>query len=110
MQEWIVVGWVIVVTIVGLNGFAAGVAAILHARRSKLRRGSRTVLAAAIAATLPASFFVVVPLAEGWRSWDSGWLLALAAVLGLGAAVSLPGASIITRKLEAPGDEYRAFE
>ena len=52
----------------------------------------------------------MVALAEGWRAWDSGWLLALAAVVGLGAAVSLPGASIITRKLEAPGDEYRAFE
>ena len=110
MQEWIVVGWVIVVTVVGLNDFAAGVAAMLHAWRSELRPGSRTLLAGTMAAILPTSFFIVVPLAEDWRSWESGWLLALAAVLGVGALVSLPGASIVTRKLEAPRGEYRTFE
>jgi hypothetical protein len=38
------------------------------------------------------------------------FLLALAVVLAGATAVSLPGAIIVSKKLEKPGEEFRAFE
>jgi hypothetical protein len=110
MAEWVIGIWAFVVAIVGLNLCAAGMAAILHAWRSQMRRGGRAVLASALSAILPSSFLVVVPLTEGWGEWESGWILAIAMALALGTVVSLPGSLFVARKLEAPGDDFRAFE
>lgn len=109
-----VIAWLALVSIIGLNGFAAGVVAILHAWRSGLRRGGRMLAASAFAGLLSGSSFVGIvflgTLDDG--TTESIWLLA--AVFGFFFAVamivSVPGALLVTRKLEAPGDDYRAFE
>jgi len=111
MSEWIIVGWVGFITVLMLNGTSAGVAALLHCWPSRFGRGTRTLLAGLAAGALPASFFLVVPLAADGVGWQPGYLaISLVAVLAVGAALSLPAAIVITRKLAKPGDDYRAFE
>ena len=101
--------------IIGFNLCAAGVAAILHAWRSKMRRPVRVVAAAAATGALPASTLIVAGLVQvGWptTSAEEPFIaaLAFALVMGLTMLASLPGAFIVARKLEAPGDDFRAFE
>ncbi len=111
MSEWIILGWVGLVSVLGLNGTSAGAAAMLHVWGSKTRRGGRMLIASVAAGALPASFIVVVPLAEGGAGQEPLiWLLALGAVLAVGTVLALPGAIVVSRKLEGPGDDYRAFE
>ena len=114
-MEWIIGLWTIAVVIIGFNLCAAGVAAILHAWRSKMRRPVRVVAAAAATGVLPASTLIVAGLVEvGWPtpSPEEPFVaaLAFALVMGLTTLASLPGAFIVSRKLEAPGDDFRAFE
>ena len=113
-MEWVVGIWAIVVGIAILNLCAAGVAAVMHAWRSKMRRGGRIVTAAAVTGFLPASTLLAAGIAEtAWSSTAEEPLvmgLAFAMLLTIGMVVSLPGALLVARKLEAPGDDYRSFE
>jgi len=105
--------WMIIVLIVMLNGCAAGVIAILHIRRSTMRRGSRVAIAAAVTGFLPVSLVIPFAIADLGPTGSEGPLvvfLGLTMILGVGMLFSLPGALILARKLEAPGGEYRAFE
>ena len=103
--------WVILVLIVGLNGFAAGVVALLHAWRRTQRRRSRVLTAGAVAGSLPAVLLLPLMLLD--ISWE---VEAPMAFIGAGVfsaiafVVSLPGAIVVARKLEGPGDAYKAFE
>jgi hypothetical protein len=111
LAEISILAWIGIVILVGLNGFAAGAAAILHLWRSRLARGTRSMLAAALAGALPASFLIVIPMADsGMGEPFAVFLLAFAVVLAGATAVSLPGAIIVSKKLEKPGEEFRAFE
>jgi len=114
-MEWIIGVWAIAMVIIGFNLCAAGVAAILHAWRSKMRRPARVVAAAAVTGVLPASTLIVAGLVEvGWRTSSSEEpfvaALVFTLVMGLTMLASLPGAIIVSRKLEAPGDDFRVFE
>jgi hypothetical protein len=113
--EWVIGIWAIVIAIVAFNLCAAGVAAVLHAWRSKMRRRGRIVAAAAATGVLPASTLIVAGLVEiGWPTSSPEEplvvALAFALVMGLTMIVSLPGAFLVARKLESPGEDYRAFE
>jgi hypothetical protein len=114
-MEWLIAVWAIAMVVIAFNLCAAGVAAILHAWRSKIRRPARVAAAAATTGVLPASTLIVVGLVEvGWptSSVEDPFVaaLAFALVMGLTMLASLPGAFIVARKLEAPGDDFRAFE
>ena len=113
MSETVFAIWVIAVLIVLLNGCAAGVVAILHARRATLRRGRRVMTAAAVTALLLASMFIPFALADFSSTGMEEPIvigLTLAMVFAVSLVVSIPGALIVARKLEAPGEEFRAFE
>jgi hypothetical protein len=111
MEPFIAI-WTILVSIIGLNGFAGGVAAVLHTRRDKKRRRTRILTAAAMAGLLPACV-MILPMLE---AVSIGAEAPIALVIGVGGvflmtmAVSLPGAIVVARRLEAPGEEYQAFE
>lgn len=113
-MEWVIGIWAILVSVIGFNLSAAGMVAILHAWGSKMRRGGRIMMAALVAGLLPASALIAVGLADTvWSSSpEEPFVMALAfgMVLAVATVVSLPGALIVARKLEAPGDDYRAFE
>jgi hypothetical protein len=112
MSDAVVGTWMILIAIVILNGCAAGVTAMLHVRR-KMRRGARVMTAVLITAVLEASMFVPVAFADAMRARPDGLLVigTIIAVVFAGAlVVSLPGALVVSRKLEAPRDEYHTFE
>jgi len=98
----------------GLNGFAAGMVASLSIWRRRMRRSARIVSASALAGLLPASIFVIAGASELFGTSASEesavWAFVVGLVLIVAAAVSLPGAIIVGRKLDRPGDEYRTFE
>ena len=105
--------WVIVIWILVLNCCAAGVAAVLHIWHGTRRRGGRNVAAAALTALLNVCMFVPVVLTDPMAAQSEEPLVLGAVFLGLLAVtvlVTLPGAIIVSRKLAAPGDEFRAFE
>lgn len=111
MADVVIGVWSVVVGVIALNGFAAGIVAGLHVRRRSMRRRSRVLLAAVAAGLLPAQFMIVVPLAEGGAGEELFiWALAFGMSLAVGTLLSLPGAIVASRKLDAPGDDYRAFE
>jgi hypothetical protein len=111
VSEWIILGWVMLVTVLMLNGTSAGVAALLHCWPGRFGRGGRILLAALAAGALPASFLIVVPLASAEAlGQPSSLMLGMALVFAVGAGLALPGAIVVTRKLAKPGEEYRAFE
>jgi len=112
-ETWIILTWLGIVTTIGLNGFAAGLAAILSLWRPTTRRVGRTLLASAFSGFLPASIFF--PMALTQREFIGGEgpivaAVAFAVVFVIAAVASLPGAIFMTRKLEKPGNEFRAFE
>ena len=113
MTAWLVGIWLVLVTIVGLNGIAGGVAAFLHASRSKRSRGGRTFLASAVAGFLPASSIVAIVIV-GATEDTTETPMVLVAIFGMCFAVatlvSVPGAIVVANKLESPGEDYRAFE
>ena len=112
MSEVATAIWVIVVFIVMLNGCAAGVVGMLHAWRSKMGRGMRTLTAVVLTALLPSSMFIPSGFMDATMGTEGPLILGLAfgMVFALTLIVSLPGALIVARKLEQPGEEYRAFE
>jgi hypothetical protein len=112
MSDAVLAIWVSLVSIVILNGCAAGVVAMLHAWRSSMRRGSRVTVALAVTAFLPASMFIPAIIKDSLTDAEEPVIMALAvgAIFVVALVTSLPGALIVARKLEAPGDEFRAFE
>ena len=110
MSDFIALGWMLIVTLVGLNGFAAGVVAVLHIWRRETRRRTRILLASVAGGLLPMSPL----LAFAFGGEVTGVPLVLVIVAGvfsaMAAAASLPGAVIVARRLEGPGDAVRAFE
>jgi hypothetical protein len=115
MSEAIVGIWLIVVTVLGLNGFAAGMAAALYIWRRGMRRGARIASASTLAGLLPASIFIVAGASELFGASALSeepvvWVVVVGLVLVVAGVVSLPGALVVGRKLEQPGSEYRAFE
>jgi hypothetical protein len=110
-------GWIIALLIlllaVAVNGIAAGVVAVLHAWRVRLPRESRIFIASATAALVPTAITILLALV-GSSDTDLMGLPELAIFAGACLAaitlVSLPGAVAVARKLEAPGNEFRAFE
>lgn len=111
MTEAVILGWVGVTGLIGLNGFAAGIVAVLHEWRSSLRRASRIVVASTTSGLLPASYFMVIPAATAAERGEFGVMaLAGAVVFVIAAVASLPGAIVLARKLARPGDEFRTFE
>jgi hypothetical protein len=104
--------WIFLVFLVLLNGFAAGTAAVLHVWRSGQSRQSRAVTAAAITGLVPAIMMIPAIIAQGSFEVPSlvGSIVGIAVLCGLTMAVSLPGALIIARKLDGPGNAYAAFE
>jgi hypothetical protein len=112
MSEAILAIWVSFVLIVILNGCAAGVVAILHAWRSSMRRGGRVIVAVAVTASLPAIMFVPAFIGDSLNPAEEPvvMVIAMSAIFVVAFVTSLPGAVIVARKLEAPGDEFRAFE
>jgi len=113
MSDMALTIWVIVVLVILLNGCAAGVVAILHVRGSKMRRGSRVATATAVTGFLPASMFIPFAISDvALTGSEEPLVIAIALVMSFGLAMvlSLPGALVMSRKLEAPGEEYRTFE
>jgi len=104
--------WAIAVFVVVLNGFSAGLTAFFHLWRSKQARRSRALTAAAITGLIP----LVVAAPAVLTQTSNGTVSVVGFIVGFGVlsvltmAVSLPGAVIIARKLDGPGDAYRAFE
>jgi len=113
MSDTAMVIWVIVIWILVLNCCAAGVAAVFHIWYATMRRRVRNVAAAAVAALLNGAMFVPVTLTEPMAA-DSEEPLVLGAVflavLAITFLVTLPGAMVVSSKLAAPGDDFRAFE
>lgn len=104
--------WTLLVGIIGLNGFAAGMVAVLHVWRSKRPRRSRVLIAATITGLVPAALAapaMLVDMSSGMVA-PVGLLIGIAVACVLAMAASLPGAVIVARKLDGPGDAYRAFE
>ena len=112
-MEWAVLIWILVSAAAGLNLSAAGVAAILHAWRVNMRRGGRMFAAAVIAALVPTSGFVAIALSESATATSEDPFIVAIVFLAIQAVctlVSLPGAAVVARKLEHPGDDFRVFE
>ena len=114
-MDWVIGVWLTVMSVVVVNLCAAGVIAILHGWRSKTRRGRRILTASAVAGLIPASTMLTIGLAEdGWPSLASEEALivalAFAVILATAMLVAVPGALVVDRKLDGPGDAYRAFE
>lgn len=111
MTAWIGL-WTLVFFTVLLNGFAAGVAAALHVWRPEQLRRSRVLTAAAVAGLIPAMIAVppmLMDISVGARA-PFGLVLGVAVISVVAMAASLPGAVIIARKLDGPGNAYTAFE
>ena len=104
--------WFGVVTFLALNGFAAGVAAAFYAWRRAISRWGRIFYSAGMAGLLPASIMILAVVnPDQYPIEDRIWIFPAACLIfSVGFVASVPGAWIITRKLEQPGDEFRAFE
>lgn len=113
MSEMAVGAWIFIVLAVLMNGCSGGVAAVLHRRRHTFRRAGRIATSALVTGLISTS--MILPVASVDPQWaDSGGplilVLALAAVLAIATLICVPGAFLIARRLEGPGDEYRTFE
>ncbi len=99
------------VSIVGLNLSAAGIVACFYLWRRKVPVSTRAMLAAGLAGLLPV-LASMAPLAmqivEGGQEAVI-MLVVIAMVLAVSTVLSLPGALVVSRKLQQPLD-HRAFE
>ena len=112
-NDALILTWFGVVSLIGLNGFAAGTAAMMSSASRRISRWGRIVFSVLMAGMLPASAVILVllvPAEFGLGEELRNPLPVFGTLLVIGAAVSLPGAWLITRKLEKPGEEFHAFE
>ena len=94
-----------------ISGCGAGIAATLHAR-GKLRRAGKVCGACIVTGLITAGIFAPFAFTDAALA-DNGpaiMVLVLALIFVIAMIVALPGAVMITRRLEAPGEDYRAFE
>ena len=112
MGETAILIWIGALFVIGVNGFAAGIAALLYIWRRRIRRGGRILLAALTAGILPATLIAVIGLSEEGFSGEGPFIVALAfgLLLAVGSVLSLPGAILVAQGLERPGNEFKAFE
>ena len=113
MNDTVIASWIILIWILVLNCCAAGVGEMLHLCRKNIRRAGRVVVAAAVAALMNIGMFVPIAFTDPMAGGSDDYLIVggiFPAVLAITFFITLPGAIVITRKLEAPGDEFRAFE
>jgi hypothetical protein len=109
----VIVTWYGTVSLLGLNGCGAGVAAMLYIWRRSMRPGARAVVAASLTGLLPASLVIAMMFTERELVLGEGLgilLLAFAALFAVSTLVALPGALVVTRRLAQPGDDHRYFE
>ena len=100
--------WTLVLFIVLLNGFSAGVVAGLHV----WRRRQRILAAAAVAGLVPAAIAVpsrLIDISVGTQA-PFALVVSIAVMSLVTMAASLPGAMIIARKLDGPGNAHMVFE
>lgn len=106
--------WMGLFWIIGINGFAAGLAAVLYLWRGQYRHRSRTLLASALTGALPASMFIAIGAMDSTLSAGMetgiGFTVAFVFALVINGLFSLPGAIIVSRKLDGGGDAFRSFE
>jgi peptidoglycan/LPS O-acetylase OafA/YrhL len=112
VEETAVFIWIGAVSIIGLNGFAAGVSAALYIWGKRIRRGGRIMLAAFAAGSIPAAMIAGIGLSEEGFSGEGSMIVVFVfgVFVAVGAVVSLPGAILVARGLERPGDDFKAFE
>src|SRR3989337_2152249 len=104
MGETAVLIWLGAVSVIGVNGFAAGIAAMLYIWRRRLGKSGRALLAAFAAGLLPAVMVGGIGLSEEGFSGDGPLMVAL--VFGvfalIGSVAALPGAILVAQGLEQP--------
>jgi hypothetical protein len=103
--------WLGTVTLLAVNGAAAGIAAGLQTASRRMPRAGRIAISAVTAALLPTSV-LILPLIDPIEfgvDLEAGLVL-FALMFGGGTVGSLPGAWLMTRRLERARDEFRAFE
>ena len=113
MSDTVIVLWAGLVFALILNGCAAGVVAMLHAWRSSMGRGGKAVAAGFATGVGTGAMFMTFAIDDLTTSDTEGPLvvgLALAVFVAIATVVSLPGALIVARKLDRPGEDFRAFE
>jgi uncharacterized membrane protein YhaH (DUF805 family) len=94
-----------------INGCGAGMAATLHAR-GRLRRGGKVWGACIVTGLITAGIFAPFAFTDAQLADDDPvtLVLVLVVIFVIAMIVALPGALMITRRLQAPGDDYRTFE
>jgi len=104
--------WGIVVGVIGLNGFAAGIVTVLHLWKRCQSRGGKVLIAAVSSALLSTGIIGPRLLFLSSAGGTTPAMIALGAIIMfvVAMAASLPGAIIVARKLEAPDDVYRTFD
>lgn len=112
MGDTAILIWLGAVSVIGVNGFAAGIAAMLYIWRRRIGKSGRALLAALAAGLVPAVMVGGIGLIEEGFSGDGPFMVALAfGVFALiGSVVALPGAILVARSIEQPSDDYRFFE
>ena len=112
MTEGLGIAWLALTMVVMSNAAAGGSAALLYAWRITPQHGMRCMIAGAIAGGLLASWLSGAAFIGASEADDL--LVIIPTVFGIsllvGTLVSIPGALIVSRKLAAPGDDYRIFE
>jgi peptidoglycan/LPS O-acetylase OafA/YrhL len=104
--------WLGLVTFLFVNGFAAGIAALLLTLPRRIRRWGRISFSAMAAGLLPASVMMLAAIDPSEFDVDGPLygLLAFAMIFLIGSIGAIPGGWLITRRLERPSDDYRVFE
>ncbi len=110
--ETLFIVWLGIATVLGLNGMAAGAAAVLHVWRRRGSRGGRIILASLAAGLLPSSMVLAASVLENEVTTEGPLVVALgfSMMLAIATVLAVPGAVALTRMLDRPGDSHRAFE
>jgi hypothetical protein len=103
--------WSLLVTLAMMNLCAAGIAAIVYAWSRRIGHGGRVAIGALVTGSIPVVAFLPIYAGDFLRTPDPEWRFAAMPVLLIILAVfSAPCAWLVSRKLDAPRDEFRAFE
>jgi len=112
MSEVAVLTWAGLVFATILNGCTAGIAAILHARRSNMPRAGKILTAGLVTGLLTALMYLPFAIFAEASAPDGALINVLlhAVLLVVATVVSLPGALVVLHKLDSPGNVHRDFE